>query len=122
MLGHPLHKSFGKETAEQGKIHLHHVRQIEIEHVADCFFKGRMISANVENAVTAKEIKVGIPFAIIKIGAFGPRINFIKTDGSLNRYQGSVDVTFVQVVVLAESVGNELFDIKWHFGETLCGN
>src|SRR2546428_5774242 len=49
---------FGKQAAQKRAIHLHHVRQIEIEHIANGLFHDRMIPSNVKNAVAAQEIEI----------------------------------------------------------------
>ena len=53
-----LRHRLGQQAAQKRAIHLDHVRQIEIEHVADRLFHRRMVPPDIENAVAAQEIKI----------------------------------------------------------------
>ena len=92
---------FGQEPAQERTIHLDHVRQVEIEHIADGLLHGRMVPPDVKNAVAAQEVEIWRVIHIIQIGAFGPGIDFVETDYALGRDQGPVQMAFVQLVVLA---------------------
>src|SRR4051812_7188623 len=109
-----LRNRFRKQTAQERAIHLHHVWQIELEHVCDGLLHRGMIAADVENAVAAQEIEVIPIIHVIQISAFRPRIDAIKTDDALGRYERAIKMPLVQVVVLAKSSVDDLFQIKSH--------
>src|SRR5205807_1400389 len=92
----------GQEPAQEGAIHLHHVWQIEIENIADRFFHYRMVAANIENGIAAEEIEVGVVIHVVEISAFSPGIDLVETNDALGRDQGAIDVTVMQLVILAE--------------------
>src|SRR5437762_7596161 len=109
-----LRDSLGQESAQERAIHLHHVRQIEIENVADRFLHHGMVPANVENRITAKEIQVGVVIHIVEIGAFSPSVDLVETNDTLGRDQGAVDMSMMQLVIFAEPRGNDFFQVKRH--------
>src|SRR2546421_7448983 len=109
-----LRDSLGQESAEERAIHLHHVRQIEIENVADRFLHHGMVPANVENRITAQEIQVGVVIHIVEIGAFSPGVDLVETNDTLGRDQGAVDMSMMQLVIFAEPRGNDFFQVKRH--------
>ena len=49
---------FREEAAQERAIHLHHIRQIEIQHIADHLFHRRMVPPDIKNAVAAEEVKI----------------------------------------------------------------
>src|SRR2546421_12506878 len=49
---------FREQSAQKRAIHLHHVRQIEIEDIADGLLHDRMIPADIENGIAAEEIEI----------------------------------------------------------------
>src|SRR5438552_17605707 len=93
---------FGQKPAEERAIHLHHARQIEIKNVADCFPYHWMVANNVENGVAAEEIQVGVIIHVIEICTFTTSIDLVETNDALGRDQGAIDVTMMQLGVLAE--------------------
>src|SRR6267378_6840102 len=50
---------FGEQAAQERTVHLHHIRQIEIEHVADSLFYDGVIPPDVKNRIAAEEIEIG---------------------------------------------------------------
>ena len=110
---------FRQQSAQERAIHLHHVRQIEIEHVADRLLHHRMIAPDVENAVAAQKIEVGGVIHVVEIRALGPRIDLVETDHALRRDERAVDVPLVQLVILAQPRGDDFFQVKTHVSEIL---
>ena len=111
-----LRDRFGQQPAQERAIHLHHVRQIQIEHVADRFLHHRMISPDIENAVAAQEIEIRLVIHVVEISALGPGIDLVETDDALRRDQGAIDVLMVQLVILAQPRRDDLFQVKSHGG------
>ena len=105
---------FGEQSAQERAIHLHHVRQIEIEHVADRFLHRGMIAADVENAVAAEEIEIRLVIHVVEIRALGPRIDFVETDHALRRHERPVEMALVQLVVLPKPRRHNFFQVKSH--------
>ena len=60
-----------------------------------------MVAADIEDAVAAKEVEVFLAVEVVEVSPFGPSINFIKPDGSLNFNESTIDEFIVQIVVLA---------------------
>ena len=107
-------RRLGQQPAEERAIHLHHVGQIEIEHVADRFLHRGMVAPDIEDAVAAQEIEIGGVIHVVEIRALGPRIDLVETDDALRGDEGAVEVPLVQFVVFAEAGRDELFEIKCH--------
>ena len=105
---------FGQQPAEQRAIHLHHVRQIEVEHIADCFFHHGMVAADVEDGIAAEEIEVGVVIHVVEISAFGSGIDLVETNDALGRDQRPINVAVMQLVVLPEPGRDNLFQVKCH--------
>src|SRR5437588_378916 len=103
-----------QEPAQKRAIHLHHVGQIQIENVADRFLHNRMVAANVENRITAKEIQVGVIIHVVEISAFSPGIDLVETNDALGRDQGAIDMSMMQLVIFAEPRCNDFFQVKRH--------
>ena len=107
----PLQQSLREQSAQQRAIHLNHVRQVQIERVAQRLLHRRMVTADVKHAVTAQKIEISVSVEIVKIGALRIRVNFVKTDHPLHLHKRAVDVALVQIVIFAEAFGHELFEI-----------
>src|SRR6059058_5921451 len=54
----PFDDRLGQQSTQKRAIHLHHVWQIEIEHIADRLLRDWMITSDIENAVAAQEIEI----------------------------------------------------------------
>ena len=104
----PFRDRFRKQTAQQRAIHLHHVRQIEIQHVADCLLHQRMIPPDVENAVAAQKIQIRLIIHVVEIRALGPSIDPVEADHSLGRHQCPVHVPLVELIIFTQPRGNNL--------------
>ena len=98
-----LRDGLGEQAAQERAIHLHHVRQIEIEHVADRFLHDGMVSADVENRITAQEIEVGVVIHVVEISAFSPGIDLVETNDALGRDQRAIDMSMMQLVIFARA-------------------
>src|SRR6266404_1659034 len=114
VLGRAFGDRFGEQTAQQRAIHLHHVRKIEIEHVADRLFHQGMVSADIENAVAAQEIEIRRVIHVVEIRALGPGIDLVETDHALRLHQRAIQMLLVQLVILAQTRGDDLLQIKTH--------
>ena len=98
-----LGQRLGEQPTQERAIHLHHVRQIEVEHVADGLLDRGMIASDVEDAIAAQEIEIGGIVHVVKIGALRTGIDLVETDHALRRDQRAVQVPLVQFVVLAQA-------------------
>jgi hypothetical protein len=105
---------FGEQSAQKRTVHLHHVRKIEIEHVANGLLHDRMIAADVKDAVAAQEIQIRLVIHIVEIRALRPGVDLVETDDALGRDERAVNVPFVQLVVFAEARGDDFLQIKSH--------
>ena len=105
-------ESLGEETGEDGAVHLNHIGEIEFENVLDGLLDGGVVAADIEDAVTAKEVEVVLAVEIVEVGTFCAGINFIKADRALNIHEGTIDVLVVEVVVLPESGEDGVFEIE----------
>ena len=97
-----LRQRLGQQPAEERAIHLHHVGQIEIEHVADRFLHRGMVPTDIENAVAAQEIEVGGIIHVVEVGALGPRIDLVEPDDALRGDERAIEVPLMQLVIFAE--------------------
>ena len=104
----------GQQSAQERAIHLHHVRQIELEHVTNRLFHHRMVPANIENAVATEKIEIRLVVHVVEIRALGPGIDFIESDDALRRHERAIDVPLVQLVILAQPRGHDFLQVKGH--------
>src|SRR6266851_1912418 len=109
-----FHKGLSQQAAQKRTVHLHHVWKIQIEHVADRLFQQRMISTDVENAVSTQEIEIRQVIHIVEIRALGTRVHLVEADDALRCYQRAIDIPFVQFVILAQSRGDNLLQVESH--------
>ena len=105
---------FGEQSAQERTIHLHHVRQIEIEHVTDGPLHHRMIPANVENGIAAQEIEIGGVIHVIEISAFRSGVDLVETDYALRRDERPIHVPMMQLVVFTQPCRDDFLQIKRH--------
>ena len=105
---------FRQEAAQERTIHLHHVRQIEIEHITDRLFHRRMIAADIENGIAAQKIEIGGVIHVVEIRALGSGIDFVEPDHTLCGNERAVDVPLVQLIIFAEPGGDNLSQVKSH--------
>ncbi len=105
---------FREQTAEQRAIHLHHVWQIEIKHVADRFFHQRMVASDVENTVAAQKIEIRRVIHVVEISAFSAGIDLVEADDPLRLHQRAIQMLLVQIVIFAQTRGDDLFQIESH--------
>src|SRR5436190_5156032 len=110
----PFHKGLSQQAAQKRTVHLHHVWEIQIEHVADRLFHRWVISTDVENAVAAQEIQIRLVIHVEEICAFGARVDFVETDDALRCHERAVYVPLVQLVVFAKTRGDNLLQIESH--------
>src|SRR5882757_4508259 len=115
----PFHKGLSQQAAQKRTIHLHHVWEIQIEHVANRLFHQWVISTDVENAIAAQKIQIWLAIHVVQICALGARIDFVETDDALRRHERAVYVPFVQLVVFAKTRGDNLLQIESHEEEIL---
>ncbi len=93
----------GEQPAEDRAIHLHHVWQIHVEHVADGVLHGGMVAADVEDAVAAEEVEVVVAVAVEEVGALRASVDLIESNDPLHFDQRRIQVPLVQRVVFAEA-------------------
>jgi len=105
-------ESFGEEAGENGAVHLNHIREVEIQDIPNSFLYRGMIAADVENAVAAEEVEVVLTVEIVQVGTFCAGIDFIKANRSLNFDERTIDVLVVEVVVLAQTSQDGVFEVE----------
>jgi len=106
-------ESFSEEAGENGAVHLHHVGKVQFENVANGFLDGGMVATDVEDAVAAEEVEVVLAVEIVEVSAFCAGIDFIEADRALNLYESTIDVLVVEVVVLAQSGEDRVFEVEF---------
>ena len=109
----------GEQAAEQRAIHLHHVRQVHLQHVAHSLLHGGMVAPDIEDAVAAEKIEVVVPVEVVEVAAARLRIDVIKADDALHRDQRGIQVLLVELIVFAEAGGDEVLEIERHRARTL---
>src|SRR6188472_1205218 len=114
MRRHPLHKRFSQQAAQKRTVHLHHVWKIKVEHVADRLFHQRVISTSVENAIATQKVQIRLIIHIEEICALSTGIDFVETDDALCCHERAVYVPLVQLIIFAETRGDNLFQIESH--------
>src|SRR5246127_1193426 len=110
----PFHQGLSQQAAQKRTVHLYHVWEIQIEHVADRLLHERIISTDVENAIAAQKIQIRLVIHVVEIRAVGSRIDFIETDDALRCDKSAVYVPLVQFVVFAKTRGDNLLKIESH--------
>src|SRR5215813_12975237 len=109
-----FHERFSQQSAEKRAIHLHHVWQVEIEHVADHLLYDWVAAPKIENTVAAQKIEIRLVIHVVEIRALSTRIHFVEPDNALRCYQRAVYVPVVQFVILAETRRDNLLQIESH--------
>ncbi len=74
----------------------------------------RVVAPDVEDAVAAEEIEVGVAVVVVEIGTLRPDVHPVKADGALDLNERRVEVLAVQFVVLAHAGGHERFEVEGH--------
>ena len=103
----PFDKRFSQQSTQKRAIHLHHIWQIKIEHIADRLFHHRMITPNIENAVTAQKIEIRLVIHVVEVRALCPRIDFVEPDHALRGHERAVHMPFMQLIILTQSRGDD---------------
>ena len=83
------------------------------------FCTAGMIAADVENAVAAQEIQIRRVIHVVEIRALGSRIDLVETDDALCRHQRPVQMTLMQLVILAQARGDDFFQVKDFHGDAM---
>jgi len=109
-------EGLGQETGKNGAIHLDHVGEVEFENVPDRFLNGRVVAADVEDAVTTEKVEVVLTVKVVEVGSFASSIDLVETDGPLNFDECTVYVLVVQVVVLAQPGEDRVFQVEVSHG------
>jgi hypothetical protein len=73
-----------------------------------------VISTNVENAIAAQKVQIRLIIHIEEICALGTGIDFVETDNALGCHERAVYVPLVQLIIFAETRGDNLFQIESH--------
>src|SRR5204863_10168871 len=92
---------------------------IKVENVADRLFHQRVISTNVENTIAAQKIQIRLIIHVEKICALGTGIDFVETDDALRSHERAVYVPLVQLIIFAETRGDNLLQIESHEEQNL---
>jgi hypothetical protein len=72
-----------------------------------------MISTNVENAIATEEVEVVLAVEIVQVGTFCAGIDFIEANRSLDFDEGTIHVLVVEIVVLAKSSEDRVFQVEF---------
>ena len=75
-----------------------------------------MVTPDIEDAVAAEEVEVVLAVEVVEVGALGAGVDLVETDGSLDFDEGTVDVLVVQVVILAQSGEDRVFEVEISHG------
>src|SRR6185503_20603132 len=73
-----------------------------------------MVTPDIEDAVAAQEIEIGVVIHVVEISASCPGIDFIETDNTLRGDEGAVEMPLVQLVVFAQPGGDDFLQVKSH--------
>ena len=95
---------------------MNHVGEVEFEDVSDGFLYSGVVAADVKDAVAAKEVEVILAVEVVEVGALGAGVDLVETDGALDFDEGTVDVLVVQVVILAQSGEDRVFEVEISHG------
>ena len=85
-----------------------------MEDIADRLFNSQMVAADVKDAVTSQKIEVSAVIHVGEVRAFGTGIDFVETDDALGCDESAIEVFLVQLIVFAESRGDDFFEVETH--------
>jgi methyl coenzyme M reductase subunit C len=108
-----------EQSAEQRAIHLHHVRQIHLQHITDGLLHRGVVAPDIEDAVAAEKIEIVVPVEIDEVAPVRMRIHLVEPDDPLDGDQRGIQVLLVELVVFAEASGDEVLKVERHRGRTL---
>src|SRR5215475_13566821 len=114
-----FHQRFSQQSTQQRAIQLHHIWQVEIEHVADHLLYDRVVAPKIENTITPQKIEIRLVIHVVEIRPLSTRINFVEADDALRCHQRAVYMPLVQFVVFAQTRGDNLFKIERHEEQNL---
>ena len=121
MRGRFLEQRFREQSRKQRAIHLHHIGQIEVEHVADRLFDRGMVAPDIEDAVAGEKIEVIAAIAIVEVRPFGACIDLVEADDALHLHKRGVEMPLVERIVFAQARLDELFEIDRHLWRPIYG-
>ncbi len=73
-----------------------------------------MVATDVENRVAAQEIEVIPIIHVVEISPLRPGINAIEPDHALRRHQCAIQVPLMQIIIFAQTRGDDLLQLKSH--------
>src|SRR5207249_12286528 len=111
----PFDDRLRQQSAQKRAIHLHHVWQIEIEHIADRLLHDGMIPSDIENAVTAQKIEVRLVIHVVEVRALCPRIDLVEPNHALRSHERAVYMPFGKLIILTQPRGANLPSIPSHW-------
>ncbi len=108
----PFDQRLGEQAAQERAIHLHHVRKIHVENVANCLRHLRMIASDGKHAKATQQIKIAVAFLVPEILALGLGVDDVEPDRAKHLHQRRVDVLLMQLVIFPEPHCDDCFQIK----------
>ena len=98
-----FYDSLREQAAEQRAVELYHVRQIHVDCVLDCLADYGVVAPHSEHAVARYEVEVFVAVGVVEVCALGAFVALVEPDCFKHGCERSVDVFFVQIVVLPEA-------------------
>jgi hypothetical protein len=112
--GHGGQEALGQDAGQQRHVHLHHAREICLEHLAQCRHDGRVVPAHPEDPVAGEQVEVALPLLVEEIGAAGPHVLAVEAQGLEDLDHLGVEVLLVQLEVPTGLLLQDLEDATGH--------
>jgi hypothetical protein len=91
----PLHQLFRQQAGEEGAVHLHHVREVEIDGLVEGGLQRRMAASEGIDPEAGEEVQVPISLGIEEVGPLTPDIEAVEPDRLEHAGQLEVQVLVV---------------------------
>ena len=101
LLGAARAERLGEQPGEQGAVHLHHVRQVQLDRPVQRRFDGRVRAAEREDAEAAQEVQVALAAVVEEPRTLAANVGPVEPERAKDPRQLGVEVRLVQRELVA---------------------
>ena len=113
-LGRLGQQPLGEQAGQQRAVELNHAGQLCVEHVVQRLADNGVVVPHPEDAEASQEVGVPVAVAVPQVGALGPLVHLVESDGVQHAGQLRVQIPCVQVITLPAPGGQEGRQVKSH--------
>ena len=106
------HQLLGQDPGQEGAVHLHHVRQVEIDGLVQCRLERRMASTEGVDAESGEEVEIPLALGVEEVAALAPDVEAIEPDRLEHPAQLVIQVLLMERVVLPVPLPEQFANIE----------